>query len=390
MYTIGVIVEQAMPAMGEGLAADFRRAANGRQSRARSERSERSKRAGRRPSRLLARSARCVRGSDQAAAAGCVRQFAPPFVTLGAQSRERALCSLAGAPRDILNRTMTRPKMSVRASVSPRRYHSPRIPLAAMRRFARRIADKFAPDKIILFGSYAYGTPHEESDEDLLVIMPCRHAIAQALRIDLAFDPPFSLDLIVRTPRQMDYGLRDPDDCDWFLREIVEKGKVLYEEPHRAVGPQGRGRHGGGGMAAFDEPPRNVVCFHCQQAAERFLKPLLQELGLQVPRTHNLTDLLELLVPHDSTLARQRRVLTSLKRYAVEYRYLGLQARTREMHAALRNAEAHSRDRSGLAELAAVMDDTATRPGGSTGVLIGLVVAARELRRRETEGNCPT
>jgi predicted nucleotidyltransferase len=55
--------------------------------------------------------------------------------------------------------------------VQPYRYASPNIPLRAIRRFARRIAERFQPDMIILFGSYAYGKPHNESDVDLLVIM---------------------------------------------------------------------------------------------------------------------------------------------------------------------------------------------------------------------------
>src|SRR5579871_122000 len=106
--------------------------------------------------------------------------------------------------------------------VQPYRYPSPNIPLRAIRRFARQIAERFRPNKIILFGSYAYGTPHAESDVDLLVIMPARNAIDQSIRICLAFDPPFSLDLIVRTPKQIERGLKDDD---WFLREITEKGK---------------------------------------------------------------------------------------------------------------------------------------------------------------------
>src|SRR5262245_52382809 len=110
--------------------------------------------------------------------------------------------------------------------VQPYRYASPNIPLTAIRRFARRIAQRFQPDKIILFGSYAYGKPHEESDVDLLVIMPTRNAIDQAIRIKAAFERQFSLDLIVRTPWQMERGMKDDN---WFLREIVEKGKVLYE-----------------------------------------------------------------------------------------------------------------------------------------------------------------
>lgn len=111
-------------------------------------------------------------------------------------------------------------------SVQPYRYRSPNIPRPAIRRFARQIAERFQPEKIILFGSYAYGTPHEESDVDLLVIMPAYDAVNQSIRICRAFDRPFALDLIVRTPRQIERGLRDDD---WFLREVIEKGIVLYE-----------------------------------------------------------------------------------------------------------------------------------------------------------------
>lgn len=151
--------------------------------------------------------------------------------------------------RDILKNAMARPKTKPIPCVQPYRYQAPNIPMAAIRRFARQVAEKLQPDKIILFGSFAYGTPREDSDVDLLVIMPCRNAIDQAVRIDNALEAPFILDLIVRTPRQMDYGLRDPDDRDWFLWEIVEKGKVLYEAPHRPVGPQGRGGHRRGAKA---------------------------------------------------------------------------------------------------------------------------------------------
>lgn len=124
------------------------------------------------------------------------------------------------------------------AYVQPYRYPSPHIPLAAIRRFARKIAERFHPHKIILFGSYAYGTPHNESDVDLLVVMPAYDVVNMSIRITLAFDREFSLDLIVRTPKQMERGLRDED---WFLREIVEKGKVVYEAKNSDLGSQGRG-----------------------------------------------------------------------------------------------------------------------------------------------------
>jgi HEPN domain-containing protein len=91
-------------------------------------------------------------------------------------------------------------------------------------------------------------------------------------------------------------------------------------------------------LATQAKPPREIVGFHCQQSAEKYLKALLQELGQSVPRTHNLNDLLNLLLPHDPTLASLRRGLKGLTRYAVDYRYPGISARTREMKSALRIA----------------------------------------------------
>src|SRR5947209_7096880 len=44
-----------------------------------------------------------------------------------------------------------------------------RVPLAAIRQFARQVAERFNPDRIILFGSYAYGHPDADSDVDILV-----------------------------------------------------------------------------------------------------------------------------------------------------------------------------------------------------------------------------
>jgi predicted nucleotidyltransferase len=110
--------------------------------------------------------------------------------------------------------------------------------MSAIRRYARQIAEKFQPEKIILFGSYAYGEPHEWSDVDILVVMPARNQIDQALRIDLTLDAPFPVDLIVRTPKRL---RRDWENGDWFLREVLAKGKVLYEKADSKVGAEGRG-----------------------------------------------------------------------------------------------------------------------------------------------------
>lgn len=131
-------------------------------------------------------------------------------------------------------------KRLAEAPFPPKRwYRGVDVPKAAIRRFARQVAELFQPEKIILFGSHAYGTPHADSDVDILVVMPARNQLDQALRISLAVQAPFPLDLIVRTPHNMRWRLAEGDS---FLREIVSKGKVLYEAHDRGMGTKGRGR----------------------------------------------------------------------------------------------------------------------------------------------------
>ena len=78
------------------------------------------------------------------------------------------------------------------------------------------------------------------------------------------------------------------------------------------------------------------VCFCCQQAAEKFLKAILTELGVPVPRSHNLEDLLGILRPHRPALYALRRGLLFLTRFAVDARYPGFHARRRLADAARR------------------------------------------------------
>jgi len=92
-------------------------------------------------------------------------------------------------------------------------------------------------------------------------------------------------------------------------------------------------------LAAQKPTPRDAACFHCQQAAEKYLKALLQEVGAAVPRTHNLKQVMDLLLPHEATLRPLRRSVASLTKYAVEHRYPGASATTRQMQSALKIAE---------------------------------------------------
>jgi HEPN domain-containing protein len=85
-----------------------------------------------------------------------------------------------------------------------------------------------------------------------------------------------------------------------------------------------------------DKPVYDGVCFHCQQCAEKYLKALLQELGLAVTRTHDLEALRVQLLPHHPSLRSLRRGMEFLTDYAVDVRYPGKRARKRQATAALR------------------------------------------------------
>ena len=90
---------------------------------------------------------------------------------------------------------------------------------------ADEIAKQFKPERIILFGSYAYGTPNKDSDVDLLVVMPFEgRKSQQSITIRRAVRASFPMDLIPITPERLKYRLEIED---FFLKEIVEKGKVL-------------------------------------------------------------------------------------------------------------------------------------------------------------------
>ncbi len=123
--------------------------------------------------------------------------------------------------------------------VSMKKYNLPDISMAAIRKYAQQVAERFNPEKIILFGSFAYGEPNEHSDVDLLVVMPCPNEITQAVRIRTALKSPFAMDLIVRNPDRLRKRI---ELGDWFLREITEKGVVLYEKADCGMDQEGRSR----------------------------------------------------------------------------------------------------------------------------------------------------
>jgi len=98
------------------------------------------------------------------------------------------------------------------------------------------------PQQIILFGSYAYGTPNENSDVDLLVVMPFKGSpLRQAFKLRMQMVVPRAVDLLVRTPEQLAERLAMGDS---FVRELLERGQVLYESHHARVDRKGGRRLG--------------------------------------------------------------------------------------------------------------------------------------------------
>ena len=101
-----------------------------------------------------------------------------------------------------------------------------------IRRMVKRIVRRFAPDKIILFGSYARGEAGPDSDVDLLIVMPVSGSIRQmAVEIGVALhDIRVPKDVIVTTPEEAFHRNQLLDYADHCLRKCDETFKRLSDE----------------------------------------------------------------------------------------------------------------------------------------------------------------
>jgi predicted nucleotidyltransferase len=101
------------------------------------------------------------------------------------------------------------------------------IELEKILSFSDRVVHEFEPECVILFGSYAYGTPSNDSDVDILVVLPFEgKPVRKTLEILRKINPTIPVDLLVRTPEQVKVRIANND---WFLCEVFEKGRKLYE-----------------------------------------------------------------------------------------------------------------------------------------------------------------
>jgi len=98
----------------------------------------------------------------------------------------------------------------------------------SLRPAIQKIVRELDPQKVVLFGSYAYGNPNSHSDVDLLVIMESDqpHKERSWAVSRLLLPRPFPVDILVKTPEEVDEAL---ESGDFFLEEILSRGVVLYE-----------------------------------------------------------------------------------------------------------------------------------------------------------------
>ncbi|MBU4360312.1 nucleotidyltransferase domain-containing protein [Patescibacteria group bacterium] len=87
----------------------------------------------------------------------------------------------------------------------------------------------YKPDKVILFGSYAWGKPNKDSDIDLLVIKNTKQNHYQRIPKAMSYlnDIEFPFDVLVLTPQEVQNRLNLDD---FFIQDIINKGKILYEK----------------------------------------------------------------------------------------------------------------------------------------------------------------
>lgn len=98
---------------------------------------------------------------------------------------------------------------------------------AHIRHLCNQIVEKFHPQKVILFGSYADGRPNYDSDIDLMVVMPYLGSeLDKMAEVRLQLDSTIPVDVLVKTPNQIKNRIALGD---FFILDIVKNGKLLYE-----------------------------------------------------------------------------------------------------------------------------------------------------------------
>jgi len=219
----------------------------------------------------------------------------------------------------------------------------------AIHGIVQRLVQEYQPERIILFGSYAYGQPHEGSDLDLLIVKDTswksywdEYRRVENIIGDLRRSLP-TLDIKLRTPAQLRARLELEDD---FYIEIIQRGKVLYESPQappldieqiikgsKMTTEERRLRRAGEwlrkagrdmrmlSMGLEDPDLAEPSAFHLQQAVEKYLKAYLIRNGWRLQRVHDLEKLLNEAIRFDDEFRRFVEVCKKITGWYIEVRY---------------------------------------------------------------------
>jgi predicted nucleotidyltransferase len=96
-----------------------------------------------------------------------------------------------------------------------------------LKEITQKLVREFQPEKVILFGSWAWGTPTRDSDVDLFIVQDASESTREtARRVDGSIFPrPFPIDIIVYRPEQVE---RRMQLGDFFIKKILNEGRTLY------------------------------------------------------------------------------------------------------------------------------------------------------------------
>lgn len=188
-----------------------------------------------------------------------------------------------------------------------------------------KIVENYSPLQIILFGSYAYGVPDNDSDIDLLILKNTKKKLIERnqeiRRIIRGIGIP--VDLTVYTPEEFD---------EWknvslsFENKIFTQGKVLYMKKNKEdliklwFGKADEDLAVALIISTTSEY-KDTVCFHCQQASEKYLKALMIKLDIDIPRTHDIAMILDFLNEKITVDEQLYDKADFLNAFAVEVRY---------------------------------------------------------------------
>lgn len=101
-----------------------------------------------------------------------------------------------------------------------------------IKKISDKIVENYKPEKIILFGSYAWGNPGPDSDIDLFVVKETNKNIFERNREvnRILFGSDMAIDVLVYTPEQLNKRKQMGDP---FINKIINNGKVIYEQYSR-------------------------------------------------------------------------------------------------------------------------------------------------------------